>query len=102
LHDKGKHEDYDIYNQLVYEDKEMIKIGYNKAKEKYRWSDKDVIRIVEKSRETGLTAEYLLLSLSQPKYPIAFEQGNAVNDKTYTSVIRRTDGFTLWIGKYIY
>lgn len=102
LHDKGKHEDYDIYNQLVYEDKEMIKIGYNKAKEKYRWSDKDVIRIVEKSRETGLTAEYLLLSLSQPKYPIAFEQGNTVNDKTYTSVTRRTDGFTLWIGKYIY
>jgi len=33
LHDKGKHEDWDIYNQLVYEDAEMIKIGYNKAKE---------------------------------------------------------------------
>lgn len=31
LHDKGKHDDYSIYNELVYEDKETIKIGYNKA-----------------------------------------------------------------------
>ena len=76
--------------------------GYNKAKEKYKWTDEDVIKIVEKSRETGLTAEYLLLSLSQPKYPIGFEQGNIVNDKTYTSVTRRNDDFTLWIGKYIW
>lgn len=76
--------------------------GYNKAKEKYKWSDEDVVRIVEKSRETGLTAEFLLLSLSQPKMPIGFEQGNTVDGKTYTSVTRRHDGFTLWVGKYIY
>jgi len=38
-----------------------------KAKEKYRWTDEDVIRIVEKSRETGLTAEYLIQSLKQQK-----------------------------------
>lgn len=31
-----------------------------------KWTDADVIHIVEKSRQTGLTAEYLLLSL-QPK-----------------------------------
>jgi hypothetical protein len=31
LHDKSKHEDWDIYNCLVYEDAEMIKIGFNKA-----------------------------------------------------------------------
>ena len=41
-------------------------------------------------------------SLSQLKYPIAFEQGNEVDNKTYTSVLRRHDGLTLWIGKYIY
>ena len=40
-----------------------FKKGYNKAKEKYKWSDEDVIQILEKSRETGLTAEYLLLTL---------------------------------------
>lgn len=31
LHDKIKHEDWDVYNCLVYEDAEMIKIGFNKA-----------------------------------------------------------------------
>ena len=43
--------------------------GYNQAlednKEK-KYTDEDVIRIVEKSRETGLTAEYLMMTL-QPK-----------------------------------
>ena len=43
--------------------------GYNQAlednKEK-KYTEEDVISIVKKSRETGLTAEYLLLSL-QPK-----------------------------------
>jgi hypothetical protein len=41
--------------------------GYKKAKEKYKFTEDDVIKIVEKSRETGLTAEYLMLSLKQPK-----------------------------------
>ena len=87
---------------IAVDDFNTYKSGYNKAKEKYKWTDEDVIKIVEKSRETGLTAEYLLLSLPQPKYPIGFEQGNIVNDKTYTSVTRRNDDFTLWIGKYIW
>jgi len=43
--------------------------GYNQAlednKEK-KYTEEDVISIVEKSRETGLTAEYLMLTL-QPK-----------------------------------
>jgi hypothetical protein len=47
--------------------------GYNKAKEKYRYTEEDVIKIVEKSRETGLTAEYLMLSLQQPPRPTHFE-----------------------------
>jgi hypothetical protein len=33
LHDKSKHEDWDVYNCLVYEDTEIIKIGFNKAME---------------------------------------------------------------------
>ncbi len=47
--------------------------GFNKAKEKYRYTEEDVIKIVEKSRETGLTAEYLMLSLQQPARPTHFE-----------------------------
>ena len=41
-------------------------------------------------------------SLSQPKYPVAFEQEDEVINETYTSVTRKSDGYTLWIGKYIY
>lgn len=41
-------------------------------------------------------------SLSQPKYPVAFEQGDEVINETYTSVTRKGDGYTIWIGKYIY
>ena len=47
--------------------------GFNKAKEKYRYTEEDVIKIVEKSRETGLTVEYLMLSLQQPPRPTHFE-----------------------------
>jgi hypothetical protein len=34
-------------------------------KEQRGYSEEDVIKIVEKSRETGLTAEYLLLTFKQ-------------------------------------
>jgi hypothetical protein len=61
-----------------------FKAGYNKAKEKYKYTEKDVIKIVEKSRETGLTAEYLMLSLQQPKMPIAFECEKAKEKYKYT------------------
>ena len=43
--------------------------GYNQALEDNKdrkYTDEDVIRIVEKSRETGLTAEYLIMTF-QPK-----------------------------------
>ncbi len=33
LHDKSKHDDWDIYNQLVYEDAQLIELGYNKCKD---------------------------------------------------------------------
>ena len=40
--------------------------GYNTAKETL-YTEEQVISIVEKSRATGLTAEYLMLTLKQPK-----------------------------------
>jgi hypothetical protein len=100
--------------------------GYNKAKELYKWTDDDVIQIVEKSKHTGLTAEYLMLSLQQPKYPIAFEsetvkgicscschRDSAIihfvaccNDGFIDYGIRQTitnsQGITQWVGEYIY
>jgi hypothetical protein len=87
--------------------------GYNKAKERYKWTDEDVIRIVEKSRETGLTAEYLMLSLQQPKIPVGFDceiekkEGrlmvippckHCIKPKTITN----SQGINQWVGKYIF
>ncbi len=58
------------YNPVMKLDAEFIragfKAGYNKAKETL-YTEEQVKFIVEKSRETGLTAEYLMLSLKQPK-----------------------------------
>ena len=62
--------------------------GYNKAKAKYKYTEEDVIKRVEKSRETGLTAEYLMLSLQQPKMPVGFLEKGSYNGT--------------WVGRYIY
>ena len=99
--------------------REGFQSGYNKAKEKYKWTDEDVIKIVEKSRETGLTAEYLLLSLSQPKSPITFmfeteytccgryenckgcdATAEMINLRPKTTT--NSQGQTILLGKYIY
>jgi hypothetical protein len=53
------------YNPLKKLDGEFIRAAFiNGAKwqQKRMYSEKEVIAIVEKSRETGLTAEYLLLT----------------------------------------
>lgn len=94
-----------------HEMRKMFMYGYNKAKEKYKYTDEDVIKIVEKSRETGLTAEYLMLSLQQPKMPVGFEcdiidtyekfgdnEIRLFKQKTTTN----SQGQTVWVGKYIY
>jgi hypothetical protein len=55
------------------------KIGYNKAKEKYKYTEKDVRKAIEMARELdGLhfkngAAYKIIQSLQQPKYPVAFE-----------------------------
>jgi hypothetical protein len=67
--DKLAEERFPVKNEAALDIIECLQIkqevyaeGYNKAREKYKWTNEDVIRIVEKSRETGLTAEYLLLT----------------------------------------
>lgn len=101
---------------------EGYKEGYNKSREKYKWSDEDVIKIVEKSRKTGLTAEFLMLSMQQPKYPIAFEceiepeykyigavkevkgSGNKIKNKNTgkPKTFANSEGRTEWVGKCLY
>ena len=79
--------------------------GYNKAKAKYKYTEEDIIKIVEKSRETGLTAEYLMLSLQQPKIPVGFEC--EINNPMFAlslqpQITTNPQGLTQWVGEYIY
>lgn len=119
FHNKIKHDDWDIYNQLVYEDTEMIKIGYNKAKEKYKYTEEDMKRIYEKgysagrnelnSRESDKIKYDYIQSLQQPQILIGFkyevkyiafkeEKGNLEVPKTFIN----SQGLTQWVGEYIY
>ena len=111
-----RHENWTLNSDNA--DKRPIWIdGYNKAKEKYKYTEEDIIRIVEKSRATGLTAEYLMLTLSQPKMPNGFELQIGVcerwlneedctdnccgiPDKKITTTT--PEGHTQWVGTYIY
>jgi hypothetical protein len=101
-----KHLDDGQYNDGVITGFEAGAIwGYNRAKEKYKWTDDDVIRIVEKSRETGLTAEFILLTLQQTRYPIAFECETWYNEFAgirTNKTITNPQNNTQWVGKYIY
>jgi len=128
LHDKSKHDDWDIYNQLVYEDSEMIKIGYNKAKEKYKYTEEDILKAwnaayidalaIDEINYKPLFFENFIQSLQQPKMPVGFEcemencdkcvyvQGgnlspdccNQLKPKTITN----SQGHTQLVGEYIY
>jgi len=59
--------------------------GYNKAREKYKYTEEDVIRIVEKSRETGLTAEYLMLSSQYPTEFVSEDEISHEGNGTYST-----------------
>ena len=56
----------------------QFKRGYYQALEDNKdkkWTDADVIRIVEKSRETGLTAEFILLTLQhKTEWEVEFDE----------------------------
>lgn len=107
---------YSVYQTVQDDIYPGIVIGYNAAKEKYKYTEEDIIRIVEKSRATGLTAEYLMLTLSQPKIPIGFEcvtspmnideikeQGKGfLNANTKKIKTTTSEGHKEWMGIYIY
>jgi hypothetical protein len=64
--DKLAEETFKGDDATTFVQREIWKDGYKKAKETL-YTEEQVKFIVEKSRETGLTAEYLMLSLKQPK-----------------------------------
>jgi hypothetical protein len=72
LHDKGTHEDWDIYNQLIYEDSETIKIGYNKAKETYKYTEADLKKALL-MKHNALSVDYVIDFLKKEKRPKYFD-----------------------------
>ena len=97
------------------------KRGYNKAKEKYKYTEEDVRKAIflyagwitggMPSLKVAKTAEerleQIFQSLSQPKVPVAFECDVKSFEQEYRIPIREVrittpEGHTQWIGKYIY
>lgn len=101
--------------------KEVWKSGYNKAKEKYKYTEEDLRKAIDMAQETMLvdlrsderehkyTKDEIIQSLQQPKMPVAFKceifvefpidwDGKGIEPKTTTN----SQGHTQWVGRYIY
>jgi hypothetical protein len=83
--------------------------GYNKAKQKYKWTDEDLIKAKDYGNGIGehkdLSWEQFIKSLQQPKYPIGFECEMWYNEFAGKRSIKTTtnsQGQTVLVGKYIY
>ena len=93
--------------------------GYNKAKEKYKYTEEDLKKAINLAYVSGgggdtyqECEEFVfeqLESLQQPKYPVAFEceilvelpvdwDGKGIEPKKTTN----SQGLTQWVGRYIY
>jgi hypothetical protein len=94
-----------------------LKAGYNKAREKYKFTEEDILDAWELGAKEGLPLtrqkkEDLFKSLRQAKLPIAFEcetervfKHNEHMEREYYDVpktIANSEGRTEWVGKYIY
>ena len=95
------------------ERREGIILGYNKAREKYKYTEEDIARAVMFGRWGGtmkIDYDNFIQSLSQLKIPIGFEcemenkiamDGHTIigsEPKTTTT----PEGHTQWVGKYIF
>ena len=96
---------------------EVVGKGFYKAKEKYKYTEEQVREVIGKAQllnhnnEFVFTEEYLIESLQQPKYPIAFEcemqeyvrDMPNIHSKYYLpKTTTNSQGQTEWVGKYIY
>ena len=67
---------WDSRDVLEYGEQAQIKafeIGYNKAKEKYKYTEEDVRRAITLTRDGVLGADEIIQSLQQPSRPTHFE-----------------------------
>jgi hypothetical protein len=98
--------------------------GYNKAKEKYKFTEEDLRKAIDMARmnydEEGFTinafTEYeIIKSLQQPKMPVGFEcemdikcwcmkpeNGGCAECNQKPKTTTNSQGQTVWVGKYIF
>jgi hypothetical protein len=104
-----------------------FKSGYNKAKEKYKWTDEDIRVAIDMARNGkrkvidtkgveylfSLQEDEIIQSLQQPKMPVAFEcemkqksvNGSIPVNQEWEYEPKKTtnpQGQTEWVGKYIF
>jgi hypothetical protein len=81
--------------------------GYNKAKEKYKYTEEDLRKAIRMCKGE-FTIEEIIQSLQQPKMPVAFECEKIycgyIEDEALmkTKTTTNPQGQTEWVGKYIY
>jgi len=119
----------ELTNHLTFpeERKEGIIIGYNKAKEKYKYTEEDLRKAwnaayidamsIDEETYKPLFFEDFIQSLSQPKMPIGFECvmekdfkynddgepfGFKVHNSDKITTTTTPKGHTQWVGTYIY
>ena len=84
--------------------------GYNKAKEKFKYTEEDMRGFHKFFMEIGTNSIYDALtlyiqSLSQPKMPVGFDVDYpfvALQSKNVIKTTINSQGQTQWVGKYIY
>jgi hypothetical protein len=90
--------------------------GYNKAKEKYKYTEEDVMKAYDFGSNAllGVSKNSLIQSLQQPKMPVGFEcemlqkkpkhtdYGVLISFDNEPFTVVNTQGLTQWVGEYIY
>lgn len=97
--------------------------GYNKAKEKYKYTEEDIENAFNSGRGYGVPDDIkdlnsFMKSISQPKMPVGFEcememcenndvvfEDGSFNKSPYrleNKKIKNSQGQTVWVGKYIF
>jgi len=105
----------DIYSKNHYKDQsdywaigfDSFKRGYNKAKEKYKYTEDDIRNGIVKGflmgmdREHNITEviEQIIQSLQQPKIPVGFD---AIAIDNLEETATNSQGLTQWVGEWIY
>jgi hypothetical protein len=96
--------------------------GYNKAKEKYKYTEEDLMKAIDMAREynpdvVGFTKNEIIQSLNQPKMPVKFvcemkkdyrknddgePIGLPVHETNKPKTTTNSQGIIQWVGEYIY